>query len=260
MSVFIFGIVTTFDIERILEKPYNLFKLDVIQEGIIMINILLEGYDIDAAWLYDELKEYIKPTHSVVIVAFSFRDSRVKSLTDWNSLYGKENGKFYEGITKGFKTYGICEDNIAFINYFADTKESAAQKIENADIIYFLGGLPDRMMDRIKEFDLYDILLKHDGIVMGYSAGAVIQLSEYHLSPDEDYPEFKYYNGIPYIDDFYLQVHYEDTIEQNESIQRVLSENSKTVYATALMSGAIVVNNGNIKLLGDVKTFNKQAN
>ena len=51
--------------------------------------------------------------------------------------------------------------------YFTDTKETAAQKIKKADIIYFLGGLPDRMMDRIKEFDLYDILMQHDGILMG---------------------------------------------------------------------------------------------
>lgn len=38
-----------------------------------MINILLEGFDIDAPWLYDELKNYIKPDHSVAVVAFSFR-------------------------------------------------------------------------------------------------------------------------------------------------------------------------------------------
>lgn len=139
-----------------------------------MINILLEGYDIDAAWLYDELKEYIKPTYSVAIVAFSFRDNRVKSITDWNLLYSKENGKFYDGIIDGFASYGISEENITFINYFADSKESAARKIEKADIVYFLGGLPDRMMDRINEFNLHDALMKHDGIVMGYSAGAVI--------------------------------------------------------------------------------------
>ena len=30
-----------------------------------MINILLEGFDIDAPWLYDELKNYIKPNLSV---------------------------------------------------------------------------------------------------------------------------------------------------------------------------------------------------
>lgn len=222
-----------------------------------MINILLEGYDIDAVWLYDELKKYIKPAHSVAVVAFSFRDNRVKSITDWNLLYSKENGKYYDGITGGFASYGIPEENIAFVNYFADTKESAAQKIKKADIVYFLGGLPDRMMDRIKEFDLYYPLMKHDGIVMGYSAGAVIQLSEYHLSPDEDYSEFRYYQGLPYLNDFYIEVHYEGTDIQNESIQRVIAERGKPVYAISLRSGAILIDNGNIKLIRNVKTFNK---
>lgn len=221
-----------------------------------MINILLEGYDINAVWLYDELKKYIKPTHLVAVIAFSFRGNRVKSITDWNLLYGKESGKYYDGITGGFASYGIPEANITFVNYFADTRESAAQKIEKADIVYFPGGLPDKMLDRIKEFNLYGPLMKHDGIVMGYSAGAVIQLSEYHLSPDEDYPEFRYYDGLPYLNDFYMEVHYEGTDVQNASIQRVIAERGKTVYATALGSGAIVVDNGNIKLIGNVKAYN----
>ena len=55
-----------------------------------MINILLEGYDIDEGWLYDELKKYIRPTHSVAVVAFSFRDNRVKSAGDWDLLYSKK--------------------------------------------------------------------------------------------------------------------------------------------------------------------------
>lgn len=221
-----------------------------------MINILLEGYDIDAPWLYDELKNYIRPTDKVAVVAFSFRDSRVKSLADWNILYSKNNGRFYGGIVGGFLAYGISEKNIAFINYFTDTKESAKNKIKNADIIFFLGGLPDRMMDRIKEFGLQDVLMKHSGIIMGYSAGAVIQLAEYHLSPDDDYPEFKYYEGLPYLDDFYLEVHYEGKSTQKSAIQKVLKERKKTVYATTLMKGAILVDNGIIKLIGDVQEYN----
>ena len=105
--------------------------------------------------------------------------------------------------------------------------------------------------------ELYDILMQHDGILMGYSAGAVIQLAEYHLSPDDDYPEFKYYEGLPYLNDFYMEVHYEGTAVQDESIQRVLAERGKTVFATAVRSGAILVDNGNLKLLGDVKVFGK---
>ena len=112
-------------------------------------------------------------------------------------------------------------------------------------------------MERIKEFDLYDTLMNHNGIVMGYSAGAVIQLAEYHLSPDDDYPEFRYYNGLPYLKDFYVEMHYEDTDIQNDAIRRVIAERGKTVYATALGSGTILVDNGRIKLIGDVKTFNK---
>lgn len=220
-----------------------------------MINILLEGYDIDASWIYNELKNYIKPNHSVAVVTFSFRDSQVKTLLDWNALYSKENGRYYGGIVGGITAYGIPEENISFINYFTDTRESAAQKIKTSDIIYFLGGLPDRMMDRIREFDLYDVLMEHNGILMGYSAGAVIQLAEYHLSPDDDYPEFRYYEGLPYLNDFYMEVHYEGTEVQDEAIRRVLSERGKTVYATAVRSGAILVDNGNIKLIGDVKIF-----
>ena len=221
-----------------------------------MINILLEGYNIDVTWLYDELKNYIKSYYRVAVIAFSFRDEQAKTLADWNLLYSKENGRFYGGIAGAFASYGISEENITFINYFTDTKESAKRKIENADIIYFPGGLPDRMMDRIKEFDIQDALMSHKGIVMGYSAGAVIQLAEYHLSPDDDYPEFKYYEGLPYLNDFYLEVHYEGKDAQKAAIQKVLEERKKTVYATAIMKGAILVDNGIIKLLGDVEEYN----
>ena len=111
---------------------------------------------------------------NLCVVAFSFRDESVSSIEDRNLLYSKENGKFYFGIIDGFASYGISEKNISFINYFADTKVSAVEKIKNADIVYFLGGLPNRTMERIKEFDLYDVLMKYNGIVMGYSAGAII--------------------------------------------------------------------------------------
>ncbi len=220
-----------------------------------MVNILLEGYDINAPWLYGELKKYIKPTYTVAVAALSFRDSRVKNAGDWNSLYGAENGKYYRGIVGGFVPYGIPEENITFINYFTDTKADAKRKIAEADIVYFTGGLPDRMMERIREFELYDVLMNHGGIVMGYSAGAVIQLAEYHLSPDEDYPEFGYYEGLPYLRDFYLEVHYEGEAVQDESIRRVIKERGKPVYATVCGEGALICECGEVKPVGNVRVF-----
>ncbi|MBR4435554.1 MAG: Type 1 glutamine amidotransferase-like domain-containing protein [Clostridia bacterium] len=224
-----------------------------------MINILLEGYDIDAHRLYEELREYIKPDHRVVVVALSFRDNRVKGLSDWNALYKKGCGMYYDGIVGGFTAYGVSEENICFINYFTDTEKNTVDKIKNADIVYFLGGLPDRMTDRIKRLKLYDVLMRHNGIVMGYSAGAVTQFKEYHLSPDDDYKDFAYYEGLPYLSDFYLEVHYKGTPVQDESIRRVLAERGKPVYATAERAGAVIVDNGRLKLIGYVKVFGNRT-
>lgn len=220
-----------------------------------MTNILLEGYDISSPWLFDSLKAYIKPFHKVVILALAFRDTRVKNLDDWNALYEKNQGCYYPGITGSLADYGIPESQIEFINYYTDTPETANQKIRNADILYFPGGLPDRMMERIREMRIYDSILHHEGIILGYSAGSVIQLREYHLSPDKDYPSFAYYGGFPFIDSFYLEVHYEGTPEQLASIKRILSERQKPVFATHFMNGAIIVDSGKIHLIGSVSKF-----
>ena len=146
-----------------------------------MVNILLEGYNLNEPWLKEELSNYLKPFMKVAIVAFSFRDNFVKNNSDWLSLYGRSAGKYYGGYISGFTSYGINEDNIVFINYFADTKDTALEKIKNADIIFFPGGLPDKMMERIKSFGIYEALCNFDKTIIGYSAGALIQLNEYHM-------------------------------------------------------------------------------
>ena len=67
-----------------------------------MTHILLEGYNLSEPWLFDTLRAYIKPHHKAAVIPFAFRDSRVRCAEDWDLLYGKENGKYYGGITAGF--------------------------------------------------------------------------------------------------------------------------------------------------------------
>ena len=183
-----------------------------------MVNVLLESYDLTAPFLVEKLRPYIKPNSHVAIVAFSFLPSQASCLEEWLKLYGREEGMFYSWLVEPFAEFGIPEENITFVNYFADTKESAAQKVKNADIIYFTGGLPDAMMERLYEFELVDILKDFDGVVLGCSAGAMIQMEEYHITPDWDYPEFGYYKGLPWLKDFYVEVHFEDSEELRKSI------------------------------------------
>ena len=221
-----------------------------------MVNILLEGLDLDADWLKDTLKDYIKPHHKVVIVALAFGDE-IKNESDWQREFNRNDGGYYKALLGGLSAYGIKEDNIYIIDYFTDSTESAKEKIVNSDIAYFLGGLPDKMYDRIVEMGLLNVFKDYKGIAMGFSAGALIQLSEYHIYPDEDYSDFGYYKGIGYIDSFYHEVHYSRTPVQDESIRRVLSERNKTVYVTSLCKGAIISDNGKVRLLGKVKAYTK---
>lgn len=220
-----------------------------------MVNVLLESYNLTEPFLYDALKPYIKPHHRVAIVAFSFLPSQATTLEQWLTMYGREEGIFYHWLVDPLMEFGIPEENITVVNYFADSKELAREKLENADILYFTGGLPDAMMDRLEEFELLDVLQSFDGLVLGCSAGAMIQLREYHITPDWDYPEFGYYNGLPWLQDFYVEVHYEETQLQNECIHRVLRERGKPVYATFHDRGALMIEKGKITRLGETELF-----
>lgn len=220
-----------------------------------MVNVLLESYNLTEPFLYDALKPYIKPHHRVAIVAFSFLPRQATTLEQWLTMYGREEGMFYHWLVDPLMEFGIPEENITVVNYFADSKELAREKLENADILYFTGGLPDAMMDRLEEFELLDVLQSFDGLVLGCSAGAMIQLQEYHITPDLDYPEFGYYNGLPWLQGFYVEVHYEETQLQNECIHRVLRERGKPVYATFHDRGALMIENGKITRLGETELF-----
>ena len=217
-----------------------------------MVNILFDCPNIED--FTEELAKYFKKVDRVAVVAFSFYDDYVYDAESWERVFGM-GGNCYAETVDGLAPFGITPDNISFINYFTDTRESAKQKIKDADVIYFTGGLPDKMMERIKEFDLADTLLSHKGVVFGYSAGAVIQLNEYHLYPDGDYKDYGYYEGLPYLSGFYHEVHYEHKPEQDESIRRVLRERGKTVYVSHTRSGGIVIENGEITTIGRVDIY-----
>jgi hypothetical protein len=203
---------------------------------------------------YEELKEYIPADGRVCVVALSYYDDAVYDAESWGRIHGPGGG-IYEETVAAFATYGIPKESITFINYFSDTKTEAEAKIAAANILYFPGGLPDRMMERIEEMNIAPALQAHRGLVMGYSAGAVIQLDRYHLTPDADYSEFGYYHGLGYLSGFAIEVHYEGRVEQDASIARVCAERGLPVYVTHTGKGGIVVTNSGIRTVGKVDIY-----
>jgi peptidase E len=216
----------------------------------------LTSYNFHENWAKDIVVKYINTDDKVLIIPFSFGDE-ISSDKEWQNSYSKSNGKYYESVVTPFVSCGIKEENINWINYFKDTKENAKVKIRNSNIIFLTGGLPDKMMSRLIEFDLIDDIEDFTGVIIGSSAGAMVQIAEYHITPDDDYPIFSYNAGLNMINNFDIEVHFEGTEVQNRYIKKVLEEKKDTIYAIT-NNGGVIVDNKKIILLGDTQVFSMQ--
>ena len=216
-----------------------------------MTNILLSRGIIHHPHIFSHLKEYIKETDKAVILAFSFFPLWVPSKEAYDEIYEK-GGEYYQKMVDSFIPYGIPESNITWIHYFKDNQESAIKKIKQADIIYFPGGAPDLMMDRIREFGIKEVLEEHKRIFIGSSAGAMIQFKNYHISKDQDYHRFSYEEGLDLLKGFSIEVHYRRKKTQKRALRKVNRAFHHPIY-TIPDDSAIIVNQAGVKLIFNAK-------
>lgn len=220
-----------------------------------MINILMSRSSaLNQAWAYDELKQILKPKMKVVVLGFSFFNELTEE--EYFSIYDKGT-EYYEKIANNFLDYGIRDTN--WIYYYKTDHDEMVERINNADILYFPGGAPDLMMKRIIEKNILEELKAFKGIVIGSSAGAMIQLNKYHISPDNEYFKFEEKTGLGYIDEFFIEVHYRRRKKQKSSMRKMRKKYLKPIY-TIPDDGMVIVNNGNIKTLNKAKKmYNKKG-
>ncbi|TNF08677.1 MAG: peptidase S51 [Bacillota bacterium] len=213
-----------------------------------MKNILLSRGILKDPHIYEHAKHWIRPTDKVVILALSFFEAYLNKEEDYHAYYGK-GGEYYLKMIESFAPYGITEDQVTWINYFKDDKKSALNKIEKADIIYFPGGAPDQMMKRIHAFGLKEALENTDKLYIGSSAGAMIQMQDYHMSPDPDYPHFSYENGLNLCKGFSIEVHYRRRKKQKSALRKVFRAYRHPIYVIP-DDGALMVDHHGIKCIG----------
>ena len=220
-----------------------------------MINILLSNYDINKDWIVNEVKKHVNEYSKVAVIPFSFSKDEIKNLLDWEKFYDSLTGLYYPSIVNQFLDVGVKKKNINLLNYSADDILKMKNILNNIDVVFFTGGSAELSMERIIEKDLINEI-KNCNIVIGSSAGAMIQLKEYFGSPDDEYPEFKYFVGLGLIDaGFSVEVHYQNTESQNTSIQKVLRKGMKRVYGIT-DNGGIIYKNNEVQVFGDVEIFN----
>lgn len=231
----------------VFNPPISMEKVEIAQER--KIHILMNTHEINQKWCYSTLRKYIRSDEEVCILPFSFFDQK-----DYEMYYSPTSGMEYQEHMNVFLKYGIQKKQIHWVDYFNDSKVEIENKIMNSSLIFLLGGAPDLMMKRIKEKRIKPFLKNYQGIVLGYSAGAMVQLKEYHITPDEDYSEFGYYNGLGVISGFDIEPHFTQSKIQMEAIEKVKKEKQILVYGI-YDQGGIVINDSDFECFGKVDRF-----
>jgi peptidase E len=212
-----------------------------------MIHILLSRSILNQPHIYEKAKAYIKSTDKVAVLAFSFFPKDYPSQESYDMDYEK-GGEYYEKIVTSFIPYGILEHQISFIHYDKDNHDSAIQKLKASDIIYFPGGAPDLMMERIRAFDLVNTLESHDKVFIGSSAGAMIQVKHYHIAKDFDYSRFSYEEGLNLISNLSIEVHYRRKKVQKRATKKVWRAYRHDIYGIP-DDGMMIIDHHEVKLI-----------
>ncbi|MCF7931178.1 MAG: Type 1 glutamine amidotransferase-like domain-containing protein [Acholeplasmataceae bacterium] len=216
-----------------------------------MNHILLSRSILASPQMIPHFKPLIHENDKVLIVALSHFSKHIGDEETYESYYGK-GGEYYQKMVDSFAPYGIKESQIKWIHYFKDDHATAIKKIKESDIIYLPGGAPDLMMMRIEAFGIKEALESHQGLMIGSSAGAMIQMASYHMSPDDDYPHFSYEKGLDLLKGFSIEVHYRRRKKQKAALRKVNRAFHQEIFAIP-DDGAIIVTNEAIKCLESAK-------
>lgn len=189
-----------------------------------MINIALSTYDFSNDYCFEQLKDILKPGLRVCIIPYSHDDEVYEDIEKFNHIYDcNDVTSDYHAIAKSYRDYGIEHIRIIHPN---DNELMIKDKIFRSDILFFTGGDPVKMMKRLES--IVDILEQFDGIVMGASAGAMVQTKEFVMF-GEGY-EYGYHKGLGMIDiDVDLLVHFKIDKEMVYIIMRSMRERPDTL-------------------------------
>ena len=213
-----------------------------------MVNVLLNYYNFDGDWARPHLEKYVKGRR-VLLLPLAFREFQAWDNDSFLSIYGK-GGEKYPAITRPFLEYGFKESALDWLNPY-DGKDHVSQ-IENADLLFFTGGMPEKAIKRMEELGIVNAVKNFAGVVMGASAGAMLQLERYHITPDEDYSEYGIWSGLGLVNGLDLEVHYLATPLQNQCSRRAAKELGLPVYQM-WHEGGIIVDGGKITVMGSVE-------
>lgn len=189
-----------------------------------------------SAFYYHALKELGQPSKMTVILLAS--DTR--NYKQW-----------IKQMTSLFSLYGI--DEIGVISEKTDPV-TAKKSIKCSKVLYFVGGKPDLLIERLIGKGLLFTINDFDGIIFGYSAGALALCKECLITRDKDYSKTMIIPGLS-LTSLIIEVHY-SSLRNDE-----LHELAYNRVIHALPNGsALLIHKNRVHAFGDVYVFHRLPN
>lgn len=108
----------------------------------------------------------------------------------------KAREKYIPVFRNHFKNEGIIFDEEVIITPEMDPIE-AQEKVRNASFLMLMGGDPFKQKEMCEKLGLIEVLKKHQGVMLGFSAGAMLMSKYIIITPcSDEYPEFHIEEGL----------------------------------------------------------------
>lgn len=201
------------------------------------------------------LKKYINKDAKVLIIPWSFPNE----LNNLDEYFGKDTKRYLKYINV-LLSLGYQENNIKVLDCYKNSKNKIKDLINTSDVLVLTGGNPEMFYQKVVQDTecLYD-LKYFKGLVIGSSAGAVLQFKRYFITAKNNYYKyFSFYDGFGLINDpFYIDVHSINNNFYLKKLSNVAKDKKKKIYAIS-NDGVLIVDrvNNNIEYMDNVKVIN----
>lgn len=201
------------------------------------IEYLLSGLDKNVGFtgeVVNLFQQDIKDNSTITFIASSF-DNYEKTDKHYNNLI-----KFFKDININFKNVYLIDNRI--------TKDVAQKYILESDVVFLMGGDPEKEMMSIKEYDLVDILRERNGLTIGVSAGSMNMASYVCYLDEEKGIDILEYDGIG-LTNLYIYPHLDLT--NIDYIKEIFDVSKKKDLILLPDNSFIRIENGKEKFYGE---------